>query len=145
MKSILLILAAVLLTPIAAHSAPDEQVVQTLAKRSGLSPEQIRESYNACDSGITLSMKICGAYQFTEQDIRLNLLYKQALTKAKQQGFEEALVKAQRAWLSYRDIQCPFEGRWYAEGGTAEGVYVLSCKIDLTKQQADRVEALVKD
>jgi len=144
MKIILPVLALALM-PIAAHSAPDEQVVLTMAKQTGLSPTEIRESYNACDSGVTRSMKICGAYRLTEQDLRLNRLYKQALTKAKEQGLEETLVKAQRAWLSYRDAQCPFEGRSNAEGGTAEGLYVLSCKLVLTKQQADRLEAIVRD
>ena len=136
---------AISLMPIAAQALPDEQVVQTLAKQTGLSPKEIRESYNACDSGVTLSMKICGAYQLTEQDLRLNEQYKQALLKAKQQGAKQALVKAQRAWLAYRDAQCPFEGSWNAEGGTAEGLYVLSCKLDLTKLQADRLEAIAKN
>jgi uncharacterized protein YecT (DUF1311 family) len=130
--------------PVAAHSAPDEQVIEAMAKQTGFSPKEIRESYNACDSGVTLTMKICGAYRLTEQDLRLNRVYKQVAAKA-DRDLKESLLKAQRSWLSYRDSQCPLEGRWGADGGTAEGLYVLSCKLDLTKQQADRLEAMVRE
>ncbi len=138
--SALTIALLVVATP--AISAPDEAVVrEMLRKSSGLSKEEIRANYNACDSGITLSMKICASYRWVKQDVRLNQIYKQSLDKARESGYEKSLVQAQRAWLAYRDAACAYEGEMGAGGGTAEGLYILSCKEDLTKERADRLEA----
>ena len=123
------------------NGAPDEQVVQHVLRNStGLTADEIRQNYNGCD-GTTLSMKICGAYQWAVQDIRLNRAFLQARSAAKKSGYEQSLVRAQRAWIAYRDSQCAFEGISGAGGGTAEGLYVLSCKEELTKLQANRLEA----
>jgi uncharacterized protein YecT (DUF1311 family) len=115
-----------------------------LRRTSGLSKEEIRANYNACDSGITLSMKICASYRWVTQDVRLNHLYKQSLEKARELSYEKSLIRAQRAWLAYRDATCAYEGEMGAGGGTAEGLYVLSCKEDLTKERADRLEAALR-
>jgi uncharacterized protein YecT (DUF1311 family) len=125
----------------AANGPPDEQVVQHVLRNSaGLTADEIRHNYDKCD-GTTLSMKICGAYQWAAQDIRLNRAFARAKAVAKHSAYEQSLVRAQRAWLTYRDSQCAFEGISGAGGGTMEGLYVLSCKEELTKLQADRLEA----
>jgi len=125
----------------AANGAPDEKVVQHVLRNSaGLTADEIRLNYDRCDS-TTLSMKICGAYRWAVQDIRLNRAFSRAKVVAKDSGYEQSLVRAQRAWLTYRDTQCAFEGISGAGGGTMEGLYVLSCKEELTKLQADRLEA----
>jgi uncharacterized protein YecT (DUF1311 family) len=90
-------------------------------------------------------MKICGSYHWMIQDVRMNKAYKQMLAKAKVASYEKSLVKAQRAWLAYRDAACAFEGEMGAGGGTAEGLYVLSCKEEVTKQQAERLEAAIRE
>jgi uncharacterized protein YecT (DUF1311 family) len=126
----------------AANGAPDEKVVQHVLRNStGLTADEIRQNYDGCDDGRTTPMKICGAYRWAVQDIRLNRVFLRARAMAKQSGYEQSLVRAQRAWLTYRDSQCDFEGISAAEGGTEEGLHVLSCKEELTKLQADRLEA----
>ena len=128
------------LVAVAAHGAADEQVVQHMLKNTfGLSADEIRHDYDQCD-GSTLSMKICGAYRWSVQDLRLNRAFSRARAAVKDLGYKESLLKAQRAWLTYRDSQCAFEGERGAGGGSAEGLYVLSCKEELTKVQADRLE-----
>lgn len=125
----------------ATNAAPDEQVVQHVLRNSaGLTADEIRRHFDKCD-GSTLSMKICGAYHWAVQDLRLNRAFSLARAVTKDSNYRESLLKAQRAWLIYRDSQCAFEGISGAEGGTAEGLYVLSCKEELTKLQADRLEA----
>jgi uncharacterized protein YecT (DUF1311 family) len=86
-------------------------------------------------------MRICGAYRVAAEDLRLNRAYSRALAQAKGLGVEASLKIAERAWLSYRDSQCAFEGEDGAGGGTAQPLYVLSCEEALTKFQADRLEA----
>lgn len=138
---IALALATGLLAGMPAVAAPDEAVVREMARQTRLSVEEIRRDYDACNSGVTRSMKICGAYRWLVEDARLNRIYRQLLSKARESGVEPSLVQAQRAWLAYRDAACDFEGRFGAGGGTAEGLHVLSCKLELTKQRADHLAA----
>jgi uncharacterized protein YecT (DUF1311 family) len=123
-----------------AVAAPDETIIQEMAKQTHLPANDIRRDYDACDSGVTLSMKICGNYRLMVEDARLNKIYKSTLAEARKWGYESSIVQAERAWITYRDAMCAYEGQMGAGGGTAEGLYVLSCKEDLTKQQADRLE-----
>jgi uncharacterized protein YecT (DUF1311 family) len=123
-----------------AIGAADEEVVQrVLRNSSGVAAEEIRRDFDAC-AGTTVQMKICGAYRWAVQDLRLSRVYSRALEQSKGTDVEQSLRKAERAWLNYRDSQCAFEGAIGAGGGTAEGLYVLSCKEDLTKLQAGRLE-----
>ena len=124
-----------------AQAAADEAVVQHVLRDShGITADEIRRDYDACDS-TTLSMRICSAYRVAVQDIRLNRLYSQASAQARELGFDASLRDAEKAWLNYRDAQCAFEGQNGGGGGTAQPLYVLSCKEELTKIQADRLEA----
>ncbi|HXA46096.1 MAG TPA: lysozyme inhibitor LprI family protein [Burkholderiaceae bacterium] len=127
-------------TSVYALAAPDEFVVQEMARQTKLSVDDIKKNYDACDSGVTWPMKICGSYRWMVEDVRLNKIYKRTLTKARELGYESSLQTAQRAWLTYRDAACNYEGAAGAGDGTAAGLYVLSCKLDLTKQRADRLE-----
>lgn len=143
MKPRYLLAAAALFASMSAHAVPDEDVVQEMARRTRLSSSEIRRNYDACDSGVTLAMKICGGYRLTEQELRLKNVYKKVQAKAKEAGHEASLAKAEKAWLAYRNAACAFEGKMGAGGGTAEGLYALSCREDLTKQRAERLEASI--
>jgi uncharacterized protein YecT (DUF1311 family) len=140
----LLTLVTLLLISAGAVADPDETVVREMAHQTNLTPDEIRENYNACDSGVTLRMKICGSYHYFVEDVRLNRLYKQALASARKAGSDASLIKSQRAWLAYRDTTCSYEGQINAGGGTAEGLYVLSCNEELTKARANWVEEQLK-
>lgn len=142
-----ILLALTLLLPITAIAAPDEAVVQEMAQRTRLSPEIIRRDYDACDSGITSSMKTCGAYRWIQQDVRLSRLYARALSKAKDIGAEASLIQSQQAWLAYRDAACDYETRvgMGGEDGAYEGLYVLSCNATLTQERADRLATGLDD
>lgn len=61
---------------------------------------------------------------------------------AGQKGGEEALVKAQRAWIGYRDAQCLSWG-FQARGGSMEPMLVSSCEADLTRKRTAELKALV--
>lgn len=132
--------ASIFLVSTTTIAAPDEEVVKAMVRRTDISAEEIRANYNACDSGVTWSMKICGSYHWMVEDVRLNKIYKRALVKAKEAGYEKSLIQAQRAWLTYLETDCAYEGEMGAGGGSAEGLYVLGCKQGLTKQRADHLE-----
>jgi uncharacterized protein YecT (DUF1311 family) len=144
MKLSLFVVVPALLSGVVAYAQPDEEVIRAMVRGSTLSAEDARRDYNSCDSGETRSMKICGFYLLTKEDVRMNRLYKAAVKDAKQFEYEASLVRAQRAWLTYRDAACELEGQAGAGGGSAEGLYVLSCKAELTKERADRLERIIQ-
>ena len=121
-------------------AAPDKAVVSETVKQAPHNPKEIRESDEGCDSGITLSMKICGTNHWKREDMRLNQIYEQTRAKAKELGYEASLVRAQRAWLAYRDMACANEGEMSAGQGTYNELYRIGCMADLTKERADRLE-----
>ena len=124
---------------------PDEEVVRAMTKHTTLTPEMIGKDYDACDSGVTLRMKICASYKWVEQDVRMNRAYQRVLVAAKRANSQDWLVRAQRAWISYREQECTFEGVIGAGGGSLEGLYVLSCKEQLTRQRAERLEEVAEE
>jgi len=54
------------------------------------------------------------------------------------------LVRAERAWLGFRDAQCEFEGVASQFGGTMPMAVVTDCKADLTKRRADSLSAFIR-
>lgn len=138
-----LLAVAMALVSATAYAAADDRVVEKmLTGKMGVTAEDIRRNYDACDSGNDFSMKVCEWYRWTEQDIRLNTVYEK-LRAQMDPGDLPYLMSAQRAWLAYRDAQCEAEGRAGAGGGSEEGLYVLACKDELTRQQADRLNTFV--
>ncbi|NLS15386.1 DUF1311 domain-containing protein [Rhizobium sp. P40RR-XXII] len=56
-------------------------------------------------------------------------------------GAEKALIKAQRAWVDYRDGECEAQG-FQARGGSMEPMLVSGCKADLTKKRTKELKDL---
>ncbi len=96
-------------------------------------------------------MTICAGLDLADADTALNAQYQVTRKALKERdagvstelkGGEEALVKAQRAWLSYRDAQCASVG-FQARGGSMEPMLVSSCEADLTRKRTAELKALV--
>jgi uncharacterized protein YecT (DUF1311 family) len=56
-------------------------------------------------------------------------------------GAEQALVKAQRAWIDYRDAECNAAG-FQARGGTMEPMLVAGCLADITDKRTKELKEL---
>ena len=56
-------------------------------------------------------------------------------------GAEKALVKAQRAWIDYRDAQCDAFG-FQARGGTMEPMLVAGCLAEETDKRTKELKEL---
>ncbi len=101
-------------------------------------------------------MNFCAAEDFRAADQELNAVYKRVRAYMKQTdkdvaewnedlvGAEKALLKAQRAWIDYRDGQCEDEG-FKARGGSLEPLLVATCMADLTRRRTKELEALMED
>lgn len=95
-------------------------------------------------------LNICAARDFDAADKALNAQYKKtraamvaidADLENDMKGAEKALLKAQRAWVDYRDGECEAQG-FQARGGTMEPLLVSGCKADLTQKRTKELKDL---
>jgi urease subunit beta len=85
-------------------------------------------------------MNACAARDFERADAALNAAWKPARAYAKQIGQADALLAAQRAWLTYRDLACAVQASPY-EGGSIQPLIHASCLSELT---ANRTRMLLE-
>lgn len=95
-------------------------------------------------------MTSCEAARHETADKALNAQYKKtraalaAIDKdldGDMKGAEKALVKAQRAWIDYRDAQCDAFG-FQARGGTMEPMLVAGCLAEETDKRTKELKEL---
>jgi len=95
-------------------------------------------------------MNHCAHQDYLAADVDLNTAYKQARTvmrgmdeflPASERGAADSLLRAQRAWITFRDAACESEGFSY-RGGSMESFIVASCKSELTRQRTDQLRSL---
>lgn len=88
------------------------------------------------------SIGMCLDDVFKETDIQLNLKYQKLVSKLKTSSLEEnkellsRLVKAQRAWITFKETTCELEGM-QMYGGSGQGLQVLSCLLDMTEKRIE--------
>ena len=56
----------------------------------------------------------------------------------------DALLKAQRSWIAFRDGHCETEGFKY-RGGSIEPLIVHSCRATLTRQRTQQLNSLLEE
>lgn len=104
------------------------------------------------DAQTQSDMNVCAAEDYEAADKALNVQWQAARkaasvwddlieTEGRARGAEERLLKAQRAWLSYRDSQCDALG-FTVEGGTIQPLVVSSCLADLTRRRTEELGTL---
>lgn len=102
-----------------------------------------------------MDLNICADRDYRAADAELNKAYKQAMAAMQETdkelggidkayvGAVEALKKAQRAWLGYRDGQCELAG-FEARGGSMEPMLVSGCLAELTRKRTSELKQLVE-
>lgn len=122
----------------------------------GLLPELSDRSAQAqevdCKSPQTqLAMNICAGRDFEAADATLNTEYAKARNymksidgnlPAQEKGAAKALLEAQRAWITYRDLACTAEG-FVVKGGSMEPMVISECKTRLTRHRIDDLQQLI--
>lgn len=79
-------------------------------------------------------MNICAGRDYKKADAALNAAWEPAKAFAEAIGQDEALLEAQRAWLSYRDAACDVHASPY-EGGSIQPLIRATCLSELTAQR----------
>lgn len=95
-------------------------------------------------------LNFCAGQDFKDADVKLNAEYKiqrdemrrrDADASEPTKGAEQALIEAQRAWVTYRDAHCISYGFQF-RGGSMEPMQVAACKADLTRERTKELEEL---
>jgi len=124
---------------------------------------QISESQNPCEERPVSQRQIndCAAFQYRQTDAHLNTVYRKALQymtddlargqkvgDQRQIEYEQtaiaSLKEAERAWLSYRDIQCKAAGQQY-DGGSMSPMIYSQCLATLTEHRVADVKSIYED
>ena len=94
-----------------------------------------------CDSPVTQAdMTYCAGYQFKKDDAGLNDVYGRLKENyAKIPAAKSGLLKAQRAWLTFRDAECKLEAVGEA-GGTAQPMIFDQCLSRLTQLRTEQLQ-----
>jgi uncharacterized protein YecT (DUF1311 family) len=91
--------------------------------------------------GTTADMLQCEGEELDRQDARLNDAYKK-LTSKLSPDREKALLKAQRAWIKFREANCDY---WYdPHGGTAARMNASGCLLTMTATRAKELEGMLE-
>lgn len=107
---------------------------------------------NCKDPQTQMEMTYCAEQDFNAADKALNAEYQKTrkATKGRDadaepnlKGAEDALVKAQRAWVAYRDAQCTSYG-YQARGGSMEPQLIYSCQANLTRRRTAELKELTE-
>jgi uncharacterized protein YecT (DUF1311 family) len=99
------------------------------------------------DAQAQLAMNMCAQIDFERADAQLNRVYREEIAGARHQDREidrsfdqrptaEAVLReAQRAWVTFRDAQCTYEGYGEARGGSLEPMVYSDCRARLTRER----------
>lgn len=89
------------------------------------------------DARSQAEMQACAANAYKASDAELNAVYRQIEKRlAGDKDTLKLLVRAQRAWLGFRDAECGFSSSG-AEGGSVHPTVVSMCLDDLTRKRVD--------
>ncbi|KQQ54231.1 hypothetical protein ASF69_20095 [Rhizobium sp. Leaf311] len=95
-----------------------------------------------CDKAETQAeLRQCEQARYQDADRALNAQWSLALAKiANEPDVEKALLDAQRAWISFRDLHCKAVGL-QSGGGTLQPVVVAGCLADVTDNRVEELKA----
>ncbi|OAP43336.1 hypothetical protein AU381_27500 [Sinorhizobium glycinis] len=109
-----------------------------------------------CQKAVTqMDLNICADQEYQAADAELNKIYREAIAAMQETdkelgaidvayvGAVEALKKAQRAWIGYRDGQCELAG-FEARGGSMEPMLVSGCLAELTRKRTAELKELLE-
>ncbi|SCX53562.1 Uncharacterized conserved protein YecT, DUF1311 family [Pseudomonas sp. NFACC32-1] len=98
-----------------------------------------------CTNAMTQGeMNQCAAQEKKAADDELNRLYKQITARLKDNPeAKQLLVKAQRAWIGFRDAECNFSASG-VEGGSVYPLTYGNCVTALTKARVETFKTYLK-
>lgn len=103
-----------------------------------------------CDNPMSqVEMTYCSGLEFERADRRLNQVYRKVIAEQTRdpgeapydaRSWEEAMRKAQRAWVAFRDADCKGLVARDWTGGTGTSMAVNMCMTALTRRRIETLE-----
>ena len=133
------------------------RVALALATGLAVAPAAAQE-WNCADTASLpqMGMNHCAWLDFEEADRALNLAWPIVVERMKatdafardsfpeQANGHDSLLKAQRAWIDYRDGHCTAEGAKYA-GGSLRPLIEATCKTHMTQERMQELLLLLEE
>lgn len=119
---------------------------RALAARAKPSPPVIREHFTLLpcpdpkNPRTTLEMEGCAEHATVRADTKINRVAKTIFSALGSDAARRRFIKAQRAWLAYRDADCRSVSDKY-EGGTLAPVADAECTADRTARHLTEIRA----
>ena len=120
--------------------AGDDRVMKEFARRTGIKDATKEKILEGCD-GAQISMTRCAEYHFIEQDLKLNDEYRELQRNLDGRDLNK-LIAAQRAWISFRDLDCDFSTS-DVEGGSMHPMMSMRCKQELTEARIAQLKEYI--
>jgi uncharacterized protein YecT (DUF1311 family) len=107
------------------------------------------ENINCEDIRNTVESNFCADKDFQRADAKLNEIYKKVLAQISEAGLEKpydrhswenALREGQRAWITFRDLDCKGAVPMEWSGGTGTTAAVLICMKEKTETRIRELE-----
>ena len=110
----------------------------------------------SCDDRSILpqqGLNMCALLDFEQADAELNRAWQTVFPKLKArdkdineqwQGLPDAVLKAQRSWIAYRDTHCSAEGFRY-RGGSIEPLIYHACRATLTRARTQQINEYLEN
>ena len=102
-----------------------------------------------CEEPMTqTAMNVCSYRKYLRADITLNQTWSQVAERYRDENGQtdtwNAILKAQRSWLAYRDAECAVQ-RDRFEGGSIAPLIANSCLFTLTEQRTEQLQTLLDE
>jgi uncharacterized protein YecT (DUF1311 family) len=104
-------------------------------------------------AGSTIEMAACAGDSFQKADRQMNTVYARLLAKAQTMDKDsvtgtsdkavDRLRKAQRAWVAWRDAECPLRSL-PNKGGSIERIEWPACSAQLTEERTKALQAVLE-
>ena len=122
-------------------------LLMALALQGAAGAQPDAPNCSAPEAQSQMEMNMCARLDFEAADRELNRAYREAIAAARQAdreldrtydqrpGYEAVLREAQRAWVTFRDAHCRYEGYEEARGGSMEPMVYSGCSARLTRER----------
>ncbi|MGE0179573.1 MAG: lysozyme inhibitor LprI family protein [Sphingomonas sp.] len=107
--------------------------------------------HNCTEPMTQMDMNACEEIEFQRADLELNQVWAEAIAQAQRYdrgldrttdtraGYETVLRAAQRAWLTFRDQHCTWQGYQDARGGSMEPMSYSACRATVTRARIEQL------
>lgn len=110
---------------------------------TGKEAEIIAQRKNCINPGSSnVEWKECAYKAYKTADRRLNQVYRKLYNRASG-NYRRELIKAQRAWIKFRDTNCSVEV-YHTRKGTDHSIFLNYCLKRMTKERTRELERYIR-